>query len=204
MAICYAKLGVRLSCWLSAIPACSLASQTRRWFTSSLLCGSCCTFCCCSSTRCLVSQAQNKASATRETSRKAFWNSVLLKIVQLLSRKVERDPALKDEKQPQGQPGEKKYCLSLMFLGESFPLRLTQHRALLHSRNISQLTPVTAQDKTCSVCRAPSWLSTVTLAKQLCWGVRWLWAWPWHPSASKHLAKSRWHLAVRDCVGSAD
>lgn len=32
----------------------------------------------------------------------------------------------------QGQPGEKKYCLSLTFLGESFPLGLTQHRVLPH------------------------------------------------------------------------
>lgn len=65
--------------------------------------------------------------------RTAFWNSVLLKTVQLLSRKVQRNPALKDEKQAQGQHGEKKYCLSLTFLGESFPLGLTQHWALPHS-----------------------------------------------------------------------
>lgn len=115
----------------------------------------------------------------------ALWNSALLKTVQLLSRKVQRDPALKDERQAQGQPGEKKYRLSLTFLGESFPLGLTQHWALLQS---PEHFPADT-----SHCPRQNMLglqgTLMGSAKWLCWGAQGLWAWPWHPSAPEHPAK---------------
>lgn len=69
----------------------------------------------------------------------------------------------------QGQPGEKKYCLSLTFLGESFLLSLTQHRALPHSPE-----HLPAHSSHCPRGRAPAGHpggSEGALAKQLCPGV---------------------------------
>lgn len=60
----------------------------------------------------------------------AFWNSAVLKPLQLLSRKVQRVPALKSTRKGSL---ERRNTVSLKFLCESFPLGLTQHWALLHS-----------------------------------------------------------------------